>query len=281
MSYRAYARRSNRPSDLVNLMFVGSHDQVAAAFESAGWTETKPKSAGSIISEIRAVSESRGFGAAPMSSLLLDNAAPDMAWQKGLNDMAKRHHIRIWRRPETWEGKEVWIGAATRDVDFAYFRPGGAFTHRIESNIDDERDKIAHDLEFTSCTDSVDWWQREDNPRNTRNATGDLMYTDGRLAVIRLSDCGAPRHTRAEGEPVLRVHGNVFQRLVRRQILSVRSDFYRNNPYWRTYEATRWVVAAIRRKRQLRDPEPAGGFDRSGTEADSFFTRARNSSWFR
>ena len=279
--YRAYTKSANRPSDLVNLMFVGSHDQIAAAFESAGWTETKPPSAKSIFAGIRAVSESRGFGGAPMSSMLLDNAAPDMAWQKGLNDMSKRHHIRIWKRPETWEGQEVWMGAATRDVDFAYFRPGGAFTHRIESNIDDERDKIAHDLQFTSCTDMVDWWQRADAVRNTRNATGDLMYSDGRLAVIRLNDCSSPRPKRASEAPALRVHGNVFQRFARRQILSVRSDLYRRNMYWRTYEAGRWLVASIRRRRQLRDPAPAGGFDRSGTEADSFFTRARNSSWFR
>jgi hypothetical protein len=279
MPFRATTRSSNRPSDLVNLMFVGSHNQIAAAFESAGWTETKPASAKSILVGIRAVSESRGFGGAPMSALIMDNAAPEMSWQKTLNDMSKRHHIRIWKRPENWEGKEVWIGAATRDVDFAYLRPGGAFTHRIDSNIDDERDKVAHDLQFTSCTGAVDWWQRPDAVRNTRNATGDLMYTDGRLAVIRMSDCPPPRSAHANEAPVPRVHGNIVQRFVRRQILSVRSDFYRNNMYWRSYEGARWVVAALRRNRQLKDPTPA--YDRSGAEADSFFNRARNSSWFR
>lgn len=282
MPVRAYTRNSNRPSDLVNVMFVGSHDQIAAAFESAGWTETKPATAKAIFAGIRAVAESRGFGAAPMSSLVLDNATPDMAWQKGLNDMSKRHHIRIWKRPETWEGKEVWIAAATRDVDFAYFRPGGAFTHRIESNIDDERDKVAHDLQFTACTDTVGWWQRADALRNTRNATGDLMYSDGRLVVIRLNDCRVRRSKGSDDAPVLRVHGNGFQRFARRQILSIRSDIYRRNMYWRSYEATRWVVATIRHRRQLRDAAPSGGgFERSGTEANSFFSRARNSSWFR
>ncbi|HLX42697.1 MAG TPA: LssY C-terminal domain-containing protein [Bryobacteraceae bacterium] len=281
MPYRAATRSSNRPSDLVNLMFVGSQEQITAAFESAGWTETKPASAKSIFAGMRAVAESRGFGGAPMSALVMDNEAPDMSWQKTLNDMSKRHHIRVWKRPETWEGQQVWIGAATRDVDFAYLRPGGAFTHRIDSNIDDERDKVAHDLQFTSCTSVVDWWQRPDAVRNTRNATGDLMYTDGRLAVIRLNDCPAPRSAHVDEAPVPRIHGNIFQRFVRRQVLSVRSDFYRNNLYWRSYEGMRWMVSSIRRKRQLRDPAPAADFDRSGTEADSFFNRARNSSWFR
>jgi hypothetical protein len=282
MPYRAFTRSSKRPSDLVNLMFVGSQQQLSAAFESAGWTETKPSSAKSVFAGMRAVAESRGFGGAPMSALVLDNAAPDISYQKTLNDMSKRHHIRIWKRPETWEGQDVWIGAATRDVDFAYLRPGGAFTHRIESNIDEERDKVAHDLQFTSCTEMVDWWQRPDAVRNTRNATGDLMYTDGKMAVIRLDHCAVSPSKHADEAPVLRVHGNIVQRFVRRQILSVRSDFYRNNRYWRGYEATRWLIASIRQKRQLRDPAPAVGFDQAGTEADSsFFTRARNSSWFR
>lgn len=281
MPYRAYTRNSNRPSDLVNVMFVGSHRQIAATFKSAGWTETKPPSFKSVLHGMRAVAESRGFGAAPMSSMLLDKAAPDMAWQKGLNDMAKRHHIRIWKRHETWNGQEVWVGAATRDVDFAYFRPGQMFTHKIESNVDEERDKIANDLKFTSCTNSVDWWQRADGPRNTRNATGDLMYTDGRLAVIQLNDCNSPRITHTEDAKLLRVHGNHFQRFARRQILSIRSDFYRRNRYWRAYEATRWLVAAVRRNRQLRDPSPAISVEQSGTERESLFARARNSSWFR
>jgi hypothetical protein len=281
MPYRAVVRGSNRPSDLVNVMFVGSHNQIAAAFESAGWTEAKPTTIRSVFHGVRAVSESRGFGAAPMSSLLLDNAAPDMAWQKSLNNVAKRHHVRIWKRPGTWNGQEVWVGTATHDVGFAYFRRGHILTHRIEANVDDERDKIVHDLQFTFCADAVDWWQRVDAPRSTRNATGDLVYTDGGTAVIRLNDCDEPRLTSAPDSMPLRVHGNGFQRFLRRQVLSARSDYYRNNIYWRSYEATRWLVTAIHRKRQLRDPAPSGDLDQSATTADSFFTRARNSSWLR
>ena len=58
---------------------------------------------------IRAVAELRGDVAAPMSPLLLNGAAPDMSWQKGLNDVSKRHHIRMWREAGTWRGQ--------RDVD--------------------------------------------------------------------------------------------------------------------------------------------------------------------
>jgi hypothetical protein len=58
-----------------------------------------------------------------MSPLLLNGAEADMSWEKGLNDVAKRHHARLWKAG-TWRDQEWWIGAATRDIDFAYLRPG-------------------------------------------------------------------------------------------------------------------------------------------------------------
>ncbi len=66
-------------------------------------------------------------------------------------------------------------------------------THKIAQDVDEERDKIAHDFEFTACTDMIDWWDRPGAPTAARNATGDLMETDGRLAVMRLNSCTSPR----------------------------------------------------------------------------------------
>ena len=273
MPYRTYTK-SNRGSDLLNMVLIGSREEISAAFLAAGWTETKAPSWKSRLNGVRAVVQSQGYRAAPMSRLLVNDVEPEMSWQKGLNDVAKRHHIRLWKQDLTWEGQEVWIGAATRDIDFAYMRPGQALTHRIEENIDLERDKIAQDLEYTNCTSAVDWWDRPGAPLNARNGTGDPMSTDGRMAIVKLNTCEAKREI-ASAQP-LRVHGNYFQRLARRQILSVRSDFYRRNMYWRTYEGTRWMVSAMRRRhpqaRQFRSDESV---------ADSLLTRAKNSSWFR
>src|SRR5262249_32884952 len=43
MPYRTYTP-SNRPSDLLNIVLVGSRDEIADAFTAAGWTYTKPPS---------------------------------------------------------------------------------------------------------------------------------------------------------------------------------------------------------------------------------------------
>jgi hypothetical protein len=179
-----------------------------------------------------------------------------MSWQKGFNDMSKRHHIRIWKQPDLWEGQEVWIAAATRDIDFAYLRPGQAVTHRVEENIDLERDKIAHDLVYTNYVDVLDWTDRINIPKLTRNGTGDLMTTDAKLAVIRLRDSDEPRLATASDEfDTIPEHGDQMQRFLRREILSMRNDVVRNNIYWRGYEGVRWVVTALRKRN--RPPEVA------------------------
>jgi hypothetical protein len=269
MPFRTQAPSSGRSSDLTNVLFVGSHDQIAAAFAAAGWTQPDPASLRRRIHWIRAAGELRGDVAAPMSLLLLNGAQPDMSWEKGLNDVSKRHHIRMWREDTTWRGQEMWVGAATRDVDFAYLRSGGRLSHKIEEDVDQERDKVAYDLAFTSCGNLVDWTDRPDLPRFARNATGDPITTDGRMVVVKLNDCDAPRlSTETVDTTPLPMHGDKLQRFARREVLSARNGLLRTNPYWRAYEGSRWMVEWIRQRRRQssgvvlasKSPPPTGFF---------------------
>jgi len=261
MPYRTRVPVSGRSSDITNVLLIGSHDQMVSAFDASGWTQPDPPSLRDRVSWIRAVAELRGDVGAPMSLLLLNGAEPDMSWQKGLNDVSKRDHVRLWQTASTWRGREIWIGAATRDIDFAYMRPGSKLSHKIEEDVDQERDKVAYDLAFSSCGNPVDWTDRPDFPRFTRNGTGDSIETDGRMAVIELNACESPRVSTETDDPgKLPEHGNLLQRFARREILSARNELLRTNPYWRTFEATRWLVYSIRqRKHRTPDPELSSG----------------------
>jgi hypothetical protein len=234
---------TRRSSDLTNILFLGSYDQITAAFEASGWTQPSVASLRDRVHWIRAVAELRGDSAAPMSLLLLNGAEPDLSWQKGLNDVSKRHHVRMWKEAGTWQGSEMWIGAATRDVDFAYLRPGRALSHKIEKDIDQERDKVAYDLAFSGCAQPLVWMERPYFPRSTQNATGDPILTDGRMVVVTLKDCRSPRFSSEDADSIpLPEHGDLLQRFARREVLSFRNEVLRTNPYWRTFEAVRWVV---------------------------------------
>ena len=254
MPKRSLSASTSMPSDLINIGFVGSRAQLTTAFAAAGWTEANPVSFRSKALGFKAVAEGMGYLSAPMSAQLVNDIEANISLQKGLNDVSKRHHIRVWKHSSNWNGQEVWVGAATRDVDFAYLRPGGRFTHRIEENIDQEREKIVYDLAFTSCVERTDWIDRPGFRRSARNATGDLMTTDGRLALVRLNGCTDPKLTTASSElnPVVK-HGTGIQRFARREILSMRNDLFRANPYFRTYEGIRALVNVYKRTWPLLD----------------------------
>jgi hypothetical protein len=264
---RTHTSLTNRPSDLINVMFIGSRNELTTAFEAAGWMRPESSNMRSNIRRIRAVAEGRGDSEAPMSLLLVLDNRPDMSWQKSFNDVSKRHHIRIWKQGATWDGREIWVGAATRDIDFAYMRPGWAVTHKIEENIDREREKVVNDLAFTSCVSMVDQIERPGFPSFTFNATGDSMSTDTRLAVVGLGPCAPPPDETLDdpaqkaavtaASTPLPMHGSKIQRFARREVLCFRNDLLRENPYWRTYEGVRYLVSAIRsRNERSADPSP-------------------------
>jgi hypothetical protein len=176
----------SRPSDITNLMFLGSAEEIASAFEKAGWSTADRLNASSKLETFRAMVEQRGYKEAPVSVLLLDGAAPDMVFQKQNNTFAARHHLRVWRRPGRFGGKDIWVGAATHDIGIDFSQESRTFTHKIDSNIDRERAKVVNDLLFTGQVRALSLVSR-DMPRGLSNATGDQLETDGGMAVIELA----------------------------------------------------------------------------------------------
>lgn len=265
LPYRTQVPATGRSSDFTNLLFVGSEQELVTAFEAAGWTQPRPASWRDGLHWVRAIAEGHGDGEGSMSIQFLNGVQSDLAWEKGFDDVAKRHHIRIWKLPEQWQGRDMWIGAATHDVDIAYMRRGKAVSHRIDAEIDQERDKVAYDLAFSECANILAWIDRADFPRSAMNATGDPVVSDGRVAVVELEDSAAPRLASAStGATNVPAHGSLLQRLLRREILSARNEILRTNPYWRSVDAGRLLIEAVRHREQKpRDSEAASNSDGS------------------
>jgi hypothetical protein len=182
--FRTYAERPPKPSDITNLMFIATAEELQETFKAAGWHPAAAMSTESVIETVRAIAEVRGYKEAPMSTLLLDGRKADFDFQKQLNTFAMRHHLRIWRRPETFEGKPVWVAAATHDIGIDFSEESRTFIHKIDSRIDRERAKVFADLVFTGKVKAVGLVARPDVPKRTENATGDKVETDGSMAVL-------------------------------------------------------------------------------------------------
>lgn len=180
-----------KPSDVVNLMFLGSRQQIVSAFNEAGWYEADAISIGSALKTAQATMRQAGYSSAPVSTLMIENRRPDLVFQKSLDTFAKRHHIRIWKLTSTYEGREVWVGAATHDIAVDSGRGGTKWTHRIDPHIDRERDWVETDLLFIGSATGYADLDRPGAPRNTMNATGDEIVTDGKVSVVQVGTAAA------------------------------------------------------------------------------------------
>jgi ankyrin repeat protein len=176
--------KDNKPSDLTNLMFIGSQQQLIAAFQEAGWFEADSLSMGSAAKSIQATIRGSGYTNAPVSLLMINGKPPDLVFQKSLDTFAKRHHIRIWKEPGTYQGRDVWIGAATHDIAISTAKAKTKWSHRIDPHIDREREWIETDLLFKGTATSYALVDRPRVPKKTANATGDELLTDGQLSVL-------------------------------------------------------------------------------------------------
>lgn len=184
--FRTVAQSPPRPSDVTNIMFIATEQELTAAFDKAGWSSPAQLNAVSKLETARALIEARGYKEGPMSILLLDGKAPDYAFQKGNNTFAQRHHLRIFRRPETFEGKPVWVCSSTHDTGIDFSERDRTFIHKIDPEIDHERAKVVNDLLFTGMVRSIALVERPAIPRDATNATGDALHTDGSMAVLLL-----------------------------------------------------------------------------------------------
>jgi hypothetical protein len=186
LPFQTTAEKPPKPSDLTNLMYLGSRDQVIAAFAAAGWSTAEQVNAKSGLETFRAIAEQRGYKEAPMSTLVLEGKPPDMVFQKQLNTFAERHHLRIFGRPERFQGLEVWVCAATHDTGIEFSPQNRTFIHKIDGQIDRERAKVVFDLLHSGKVAAVELIERPAVPRSAFNATGDKIETDGKMAVLLL-----------------------------------------------------------------------------------------------
>jgi hypothetical protein len=182
--FRTRAAKPPKESDVTNIMFLGSRQDLENAFQAAGWSTAEQLNAKSKLETFRAMTEQRGYKEAPVSVLFLDGWPPDLVFQKQNDTFNSRHHLRIWRRPEQFHGKDVWVGSATHDTGIDFSEENRTFVHTVDGEIDRERAKVVNDLVFTGLVKGLSLVDRPAVRTSFVNATGDKIETDGRMVVV-------------------------------------------------------------------------------------------------
>lgn len=247
--------KKGKPADLVNLVFVGSEQELDEAFERAGWDQADQPTWQTSFRAVRNVFAQRYDPKQPMSRMMLNGRVADRQYQRGLNTYSKRHHLRVWRTGQELGGKPVWVGAATHDIGVKWLWKRFQFTHAIDPKIDVERTKIAADLAFSGCVMDSDLLPRS-MASSMRNAEGARIETDGNLLAVRLRPCDYERVGSAkELAELYKWRMGFWKRTLQRQVLIVRNDFIRLNVLWNGGRLGKRAVYALARRNQRNPAE--------------------------
>lgn len=186
-------------ADPVNIILFGTEEQLLEAFSKAGWYKADTLTIRTAWKMMITFLQNKTYVTAPFSPLYLFARRQDYGFEEPIgNSPRKRHHIRFWaanidkeidihnisfwtkRRPVDMSRPIMWIGAGTKDVGFGLTTLTYQLSHRIEKDIDPEREHIMDTLTSAGVV------------RDTRLVESDCpivgrYISDGKVGVGRLS----------------------------------------------------------------------------------------------
>ena len=192
------------PGDPVNLVLIGTRDQLHAAFAAAEWETSDRLSLTSSWRMAQSFVTNSPYPTAPFSTLYLFGRGQDFGFQKAIdNSPRKRHHIRFWAlsmeqverklgTADLWltsdrppdDARVLWVGAGTKDTGFSLTKLTFQFTHATDSDTNLERDYIISELTKANAVTDVNSYKAQQHlPVERVNH----YITDGEITVANLA----------------------------------------------------------------------------------------------
>jgi LssY C-terminus len=182
--------KETRHGDPVNLVVIGEFETVLSAF-TARWDECETITLATCWKTVRAFLFGAEYRYSPVSPLHLFGRSQDVALQRIRSSINERLHLRLWLTPLRFIGRPVWVGQISRDIGVRFTtQVWNLTTHRVDPNVDESRDYVVEDLLRAQRVDAVGYVDGvgacgPEHPQH--NLTGDPYFTDGKRAVIALS----------------------------------------------------------------------------------------------
>jgi len=181
---------AGNPGDMVNVLLIGSQDQVTAAFKAAGWVQVDRSVEDTILAGALATFQKDAYLTMPMSTLFLFGRPQDygFAHAEPVKVVESRNHLRAWKSPYEVDGRAVWCIAATHDIGFERDQRNNGLTHKIDPAIDGEREYVNDTLSETGLVTRRDHLTPPDALTTAKTATGGEFHSDGRVLILVLKD---------------------------------------------------------------------------------------------
>ena len=179
---------NGKPGDMVNVLIVGTQDQMVQAFTTAGWVQVDKTVGNTALNAVIDSLEKKDYLTMPMSTLFLFNRPQDygFAHAEPVKVAMSRNHLRVWKSPYEIEGRPVWCIAATHDIGFERDQRNNGVTHKIDPAIDGEREYVNGTLSGTGLVVQRDHVTPADPLTTAKTATGGEFHSDGRIVVLVL-----------------------------------------------------------------------------------------------
>ena len=174
--------------DMVNFALVGTKEQVEAAYKAAGWVAVDKNVQDAVVNGLIRTLSREAYTEMPMSTLYLFGRPQDMSFARAdpLLVAAERHHLRVWLSDKTLNGKPLWVGSSTHDIGFEKDQRNGNVTHKIDPQIDKERDFLLQSFDAAGVFSSAAYVTPANPLTTAKTATGGSFFSDGRIVVMAL-----------------------------------------------------------------------------------------------
>lgn len=185
---RRVGDQQNNPGDMVNFALVGTEEQVKKAFQNAGWVAVDSTKQDAVVHGLLETLQHQSYLEMPMSTLYLFGRPQDLSFARAdpITVAAERHHLRVWKSTETVDGKPLWVGSSTHDIGFERDQRNNGITHKIDPEIDKERDFLEQSFAAAGNLQAAAYVMPANPLRDAKTATGGSFQSDGRIVVLLL-----------------------------------------------------------------------------------------------
>ncbi len=171
----------------INFIVIGEKHQIINLFTAAGWSKAEEPNLKSFLKLSSAIAKNINYPTAPMTPSFYQSKINDLGFEKSteLNTARQRHHTRYWETNYKINNAEVWVATASFDQGVELGPIIQLPVHKINPDIDAEREFIMDDLKKTNLIGSFQKIDLVGELKGT-NFAGDNFTTDGRAYLIYL-----------------------------------------------------------------------------------------------
>ncbi len=189
---RRVSDQQGNPGDMVNFLILSSEAAMQRAFTSAGWVKVDADVRGTVLHGILESISKESYLTMPMSQLYLFGRPQDYGWAHAepISVVRTRNHLRIWKAPFQVNGETLWVGAATHDIGFERDERNNGVTHKIDPDIDLERDYVEKTLTSTGLVAEISHFLPANPLKEAKTATGGTFHSNGQVLILKLTDTG-------------------------------------------------------------------------------------------